>query len=117
MSDPIFRIATPEALARASVEGVYQGAAHDKADGFIHASTKAQLAETLARHYGDQDRVAIAEIDPDRVEAEIKWEKSRGGDLFPHIYGHLNWSAVEAVHLVRKDDDGSWRLGQELSEG
>jgi beta-hydroxylase len=114
MTDVIFRIAAPEDFASAALSGQYEGAAHDKADGFIHASTKAQLGDTLALHYGDYDRVAIAEIATEKVKVEIKWEPSRGGSLFPHIYGNLNWDAVVTVHLVKKDEDGHWRLSSEL---
>ena len=115
MTDPIFRIASPESFAEAALSGFYHGEDHDKADGFIHASTRQQLADTLTLHYGDRDRVAIAQINPERLDAELKWEPARDGSLFPHIYGDLNWSAVETVHLVKRSDDHSWRLPEELS--
>jgi beta-hydroxylase len=110
----IYRIAPPDALAAASLQGAYQGEAFDKADGFIHASSRAQLAGTLAAHYAEAERLAVAVIDADALGDTLRWEVSRGGEKFPHIYGDLPWSAVTTVHLLKKDDEG-WRLPEELT--
>lgn len=115
MTRLIYRIAPPDVLAAAAQSGAYHGEAFDKADGFIHASTRAQLAGTLAAHYADADRLAVAVIDADALGDQVRWEASRGGEDFPHIYGDLPWSAVRAVHLLKKDDDG-WRLPEDLTE-
>lgn len=114
MTDRIYRIAAPETFAVAAAAGVFEGEALDKADGFIHCSALSQLAGTLEAHYADAHRLAIAEIDAASVGAGLKWETSRGGEAFPHIYGALTWSAVRSVHLIRRDDDGAWRLPEEL---
>ena len=114
MTQFIYRLAAPEALAAASLAGAYQGEAHDQADGFIHASTRAQLEGTLTAHYADAERLAVAVIDAEVIADILRWEKSRGGEDFPHIYGDLPWSAVTAVHLIKKTEDG-WRLPEELS--
>jgi beta-hydroxylase len=111
----IYRIAPPEALAAASLQGAYQGEAFDKADGFIHASTRDQLAGTLMTHYANARRLAVAEIDAEALGETLKWESSRGGEVFPHIYGPLPWSAVRAVHLIRRSEDDEWRLPEELA--
>ena len=110
----IYRIAAPEALAAAAMSGTYAGEAHDKADGFIHASSRAQIAGTLAKHYVDAERLAVAVIDAEALGDRLKWEVSRGGEVFPHIYGDLPWSAVTAVHLITRSEEG-WRLPEELS--
>lgn len=115
MDSFIFRIAAPEALASAAVQGHYEGEAHDRADGFIHCSTKAQLEATLVTHYSEAEKLAIAEIDVALLSGTLKWEPSRGGHLFPHIYGVLPWAAVQAVYLIQKVED-AWRLPQELVE-
>ncbi len=109
----IYRIADPAALAAASVSGVYDGEAHDRADGFIHCSTLAQIAGTLEAHYAGASRLAVAVIDAGALGATLKFEASRGGELFPHIYGPLPFSAVRAVHLITRGENG-WRLPQEL---
>jgi len=115
MTETIYRIADPAALAKASLAGAYEGEAHDKADGFIHASTLAQLADTLSLHYAEAEKLAVAEIDASALGETLKYEKSRGGELFPHIYGVLPFEAVIAVHLLGRDEDGAWRLPAELS--
>jgi uncharacterized protein (DUF952 family) len=114
MDTIIFRIAPPEALAAASVAGAYEGEAFDKADGFIHCSTRDQVAGTLQTHYAEANRLAVAEIDATALGDTVKWEASRGGELFPHVYGVIAWSAVRAVHLIGRDDEGAWRLPEEL---
>jgi beta-hydroxylase len=115
MTDTIYRIAAPDALAAAAAAGAYEGEAHDKADGFIHASTRDQLAGTLMAHYAEARRLAVAEIDAGALGGTLKWEASRDGALFPHIYGPLPWSAVRAVHLIGRGDDDEWRLPEALS--
>jgi uncharacterized protein (DUF952 family) len=114
MDSIIYRIAPPEALASASLEGVYRGEVFDQADGFIHASSRAQLAGTLAVHYADAERLAVAVIEAAALGDALRWEVSRGGEKFPHIYGDLPWSAVTAVHLLKKSEEG-WRLPEELT--
>lgn len=115
MTDTIYRIADPAALAAASLAGVYQGEAHDRADGFIHCSALAQIAGTLQAHYAEAAKLAVAEIDASALGDTLKWEASRGGELFPHIYGDLPFTAVKAVHLLTRDEDGAWRLPSELT--
>ena len=114
MDTVIFRIAAPEALAAAAAAGAYEGEAFDHADGFIHASTRAQVAGTLQAHHGEAQRLAVAEIDVAALGDTLKWEASRGGELFPHVYGTIPWAAVRAVHLISRDDEGAWRLPEEL---
>lgn len=114
MDTVIFRIAAPEALAAASVSGAYEGEAFDHADGFIHCSARAQVAGTLQAHYAGADRLAVAEIDATALGEALKWETSRGGEDFPHVYGVIPWSAVRTVHLISRDEEGAWRLPEEL---
>lgn len=114
MTRLIYRIADPAALAAASLSGAYEGEAHDKADGFIHASTLEQLADTLQLHYADAERLAVAEIEVSALGETLKWEASRGGALFPHVYGSIPFAAICGIHLIRRDEDGAWRLPPEL---
>ncbi|WP_440959118.1 DUF952 domain-containing protein [Oceanicaulis sp. LC35] len=115
MTELIYRIADPAALAAASLSGAYEGEAHDKADGFIHASTLDQLADTLVLHYAEAERLAVAEIEVNALGETLKWEKSRGGALFPHVYGAIPFAAISGVHLIKRDEEGAWRLPPELS--
>ncbi|MEL6258773.1 MAG: DUF952 domain-containing protein [Pseudomonadota bacterium] len=74
---------------RAEREGV-TSAKVDLADGFVHFSTRAQLAETLRLHFGGQAAVVLYEFEVANLLGELRWEASRGGDLFPHLYGPLD---------------------------
>ena len=83
--------------AKRKCDGVFTGAEVDRRDGFIHFSTADQVEETAARHFaGARDLVLVA-VDADTLGAALKWEPSRGGALFPHLYGDLALSAVESV--------------------
>ncbi|HQU04815.1 MAG TPA: DUF952 domain-containing protein [Acidocella sp.] len=75
-------------------KGVFEGAAVDVADGYVHLSTAAQLGETLAKHFAGQQDLVVAAVDLDRLGDAVKWEVSRGGALFPHLYGRLTMDAV-----------------------
>lgn len=81
----------PEAdwlMARAA--GAFAGSAVDLADGYVHLSAADQVEGTLARHYAGVDRLVIAGFEPKDLGAhDLRWEASRGGDLFPHLYAPL----------------------------
>lgn len=74
--------------------GETAGAPVDLADGFIHFSTAAQVAETAARHFGTESDLVLVAFRSGALGADLKWEPSRGGDLFPHLYRSLNMSDV-----------------------
>ena len=76
--------------------GVFQGAAIYKVDGFIHLSTASQLTETADRHFSGQEDLIIAAIDLVALGDAVRWEASRHGQLFPHVYGSLPFEAVIA---------------------
>jgi uncharacterized protein (DUF952 family) len=74
--------------------GRFAGAPVDMADGYVHLSTAEQLGETLAKHFAGQTGLVVAAVDLDRLGDAVKWEVSRGGALFPHLYGRLTMDAV-----------------------
>lgn len=84
----------------------FAGSAVDLKDGFIHFSTAAQAAETAARHFAGERGVVLAEVDPARLGAPLKWEPSRGGALFPHLYGPLPLSAITRTWVLAEGPDG-----------
>jgi uncharacterized protein (DUF952 family) len=92
-----YKIISATELEQMKSAGVFHGSAVDVADGYIHLSTKDQLAETLAKHFSGKTGLVILAVDLSRVTAEIRWEPSRGGQLFPHIYGPLSMDAVRAI--------------------
>lgn len=102
----IYKIA-PAALWRAAEQaGVFAGAPVDHADGFIHFSAREQVAETAAKHFAGQDDLLLVAIDADALGDVLKWEVSRGGALFPHLYGALPLDVVRWVRPLRLGADG-----------
>jgi uncharacterized protein (DUF952 family) len=98
-----FKILTASQWAQFQADGAFHGAPVDIADGYIHLSTADQLDETLAKHFSGQHDLAIAEVNLAALGTTVKWEISRGGALFPHIYGPLPISAIAAVLPFPKD--------------
>lgn len=95
--DLIFKIAPAALWAAAEAQGVFTGAPVDVADGYIHFSTAAQARETAARHFAGMDGLSLVAVEAAVLGAALKWEPSRGGDLFPHLYAPLPLSAVRWV--------------------
>jgi uncharacterized protein (DUF952 family) len=106
MSDSVFKICGREEWRAAEAAGHYDGNADDARDGFIHLSAKDQVAGTLAKHYAGRTDLVLVSVDPDALGAALKWEPSRGGALFPHLYGKLPVSAVVDVSPVETPADG-----------
>ncbi|MBP0440588.1 DUF952 domain-containing protein [Tianweitania sediminis] len=102
----IFKI-VPTALWQAAEEqGAFTGAPVDTADGFIHFSTAEQVRETAAKHFAHRDDLLLVSVDETTLGPTLKFEPSRGGDLFPHLYGPLPLSAVQWVHPLPLGADG-----------
>jgi uncharacterized protein (DUF952 family) len=101
MSSLIFKIVAKQAWAEAVASGCFMGAAIDLADGFIHLSNAAQAEETAARYFAGQTDLLLVAYDTGSFGTALKWEVSRGGALFPHVYGTLDPSqALWAKPLV-----------------
>ncbi|CAN7223607.1 DUF952 domain-containing protein [Mesorhizobium caraganae] len=107
MSQTIYKIA-PEALWReAKKNGRFTGAPIDIADGFIHFSTAGQARETAAKHFAGQTDLVLVAVDGARLGDALKSEVSRGGALFPHLYGVLEMNAVLWVKPLPLGADGA----------
>jgi uncharacterized protein (DUF952 family) len=102
----IFKIAPRSLWREAEANGRFEGAPVDLADGFIHFSTAAQLRETAAKHFRGQDDLLLVAVDGEKLGDALKYEPSRGGDLFPHLYGPLSLDAVISVSALPLGDDG-----------
>lgn len=89
-----YKIEDKDIWESARLNGVYKGSLVDKTDGFIHLSAKHQVKATFDKYFKDQNNLIIATIDLEKLGSNIKWEASRNNDLFPHIYGDLDFSAV-----------------------
>jgi uncharacterized protein (DUF952 family) len=106
-----FKIVAAEEWAAARTAGAYAGSAVDLADGYIHLSTADQLAGTARRHYAGCGDLRLLEVDLGALDA-VRWEASRGGELFPHQYGPLPVAAVRVERPLAVADDGDMLLGE-----
>ncbi len=86
--------------------GVFHGSEVDRRDNFIHFSTAAQVAETAAKHFAGQSDLLLISVDARKLGSALKWEPSRGGALFPHLYGPLTLEAVKRVDPLPLGPDG-----------
>ena len=105
-----FKILTGAQLAELMGAGNFAGAPVDLEDGYIHLSSEGQLGETLVKHFTGQGDLWVVEVDLIALHDLVRWEPSRGGQLFPHIYGELPLSAVVAHGPVLWGDDGKVML-------
>ncbi len=102
----IYRIVAAAVWRRAEASGKFSGTEHDLRDGFIHFSTAEQVAETAARHYAGQTELLLVSVSAAQLGAALRWEPSRGGGLFPHLYADLPLSAVTRVDPLPLAADG-----------
>ena len=106
----IYKIVTQSQWREAEEEGLFRGAPVDLADGFIHFSTAEQVAETVAKHFAGQDDLLLVAVDEAALGKALKYEVSRGGALFPHLYADLPLSAVLWVKPMPLGANGIHRL-------
>ena len=102
----IYKICPEKLWREAEAEGVFKGAAIDLSDGFIHFSTAGQARETAARHFAWQDGLLLIAVDEAKLADGLKYEVSRGGALFPHLYSELALDAVAWVKELPLGTDG-----------
>ncbi len=102
----IYKIFTAAQWAALTHEGETAGAPVDLADGFIHLSTAAQVRETAARHFAGQDGLMLAALDSEALDDALRWEPSRGGALFPHLYRPLWYAEVLWARPLPLGPDG-----------
>ena len=111
----VFKVATRAAWNDACRNGSFAGSADDLRDGFIHLSTREQLAETLAKHFRGQDGLVLIQIETHLLGENLRWEKSRGGDEFPHLYTALPTGIACAPHALVLGPDGVPMLPREFA--
>ena len=107
MTNVVYKI-VPSALWRdAEAAGSLRGAPVDLADGFIHFSTAGQARETAAKHFTGQGDLLLVAVEAAALGTALRWEPSRGGALFPHLYGPLPLDAVRSVVTLPLGPDGT----------
>lgn len=105
-----YKVLTGPQMAELEAHGTFAGAPVDLADGYVHLSTASQLGETIDRHFAGQDGLHLVAVDLEALAEAVKWEPSRGGHLFPHLYALLPLSAALAYGPLERASDGSLRL-------
>lgn len=111
----IYKLLTADDWQAAQAAGVFAGSAFDRTEGFIHFSAADQVVETAARHFADQRRVVMLAVDPRRLGDDLRWEPSRGGALFPHLYANLPLDAVVDAVLLPADVPVDQAVAQALT--
>lgn len=104
-----FKVLTADQMVELE-HGRFEGAPVDLADGYIHLSTADQLTETVDRHFAGQADLWVAAVDLEALGETIRWEVSRGGAEFPHIYGRLTLDVVDAYGPLERDEAGQVKL-------
>jgi len=105
-----FKVLTADEMATLERDGVFNGAPVDLEDGYIHLSTADQLTETVNKHFAGRDDLHVAAVDLGAYsEAALRWEPSRGGQLFPHLYAPLLLETVVAYSPLDRNGDGTVR--------
>lgn len=102
----IYKICGRAEWQAAESEGEFRGSSADKRDGFIHFSSAAQLPETADKHFAHQTGLILVAVDGEALIGRLKWEPSRRGELFPHLYAPLPLSAVRWVRPLPDEVQG-----------
>jgi uncharacterized protein (DUF952 family) len=106
MATPIYHMCRADEWDAALRAGSYAGSSQDKADGFIHFSSAAQIVASAAKHRAGQDDLVLIEVPDEALGAALKWETSRGGASFPHLYGALDVTKVARAAALKLGPDG-----------
>lgn len=99
----LFHVVTPAYWATQEDETDYVPAAFE-AEGFIHLCTEEQIGGVLERYFGGEDTVMLVHLTTQALEAPLRWEPSPTGELFPHLYGRLNKSAIEGAEILSRKE-------------
>jgi len=115
-NDRIYHVCKHEEWQTALAAGAYEGSSQDKADGFIHFSGLETVRASTAKHRAGQDNLTLLVVDTSKLGDALKWEASRGGMLFPHLYSSLSVDAVVEAVDVRLDADGNHVFSDDIPE-
>jgi uncharacterized protein (DUF952 family) len=102
----IYKICPAVQWAEAERTGEFRGSAADLADGYIHFSTAVQVADTAAKHFAGMSDLVLVAVEAEDLGQALRWEPSRGGALFPHLFGVLPAAAARWVKPLRLDAGG-----------
>ncbi|PEQ11255.1 hypothetical protein B2G71_18395 [Novosphingobium sp. PC22D] len=105
-----YKVLTRAEMAQMQEKGRFDGAPVDLADGYVHLSSAEQLTETVDKHFAGQNDLVVLAVDLAGLGEAVRWEESRGGALFPHLYAPLPLTAVLAHGPLERDADGAVKL-------
>ena len=108
MSNIVYHICRQDEWDAAKVNGFYSGSSQDEADGFIHFSASDQVVESARRHRAGQNGLVLLSVDAESLGSSLKWEPSRGGLLFPHLYSDLPVNVVINAISLPLGPDGQF---------
>lgn len=111
----IYKIVTDEIWRKAEADGVLEGMPVDLADGFIHFSAGDQLRATAEKHFSGRAGLVLLTVETESLGAALKWEVSRGGALFPHLYAPLSLRSIVSAQPLASDDRGTPRIPEEIA--
>ena len=111
----IFKICHAEEWKTAEREGIYAGSAKDREDRFIHFSAAEQVRGTLERYYAGAGELVLVAVDAKTLGPALKYEPSRDGALFPHLYGTLPLTFVKWAKPIHRRADGTFLLPREFT--
>lgn len=104
----IYHIVAPEIWEKALQEGRYSPPSLST-EGFIHLSTEAQLLESANLHFPNAEELVVLRVVLKHLRGNLKWEEGRNGELFPHLYGNLNFESVEDTLSLERNEAGSFQ--------
>ena len=102
----IYHLARADEWDAEGAAGTYAGGAQDRTDGFIHFSTKDQIVESAAKHRAGEEGLLLLAVESEKLGDALRWEPSRGGSLFPHLYGTIPFAAVIRTAPLPFDANG-----------
>ncbi len=112
----VFKICSVGDWSAATAVGAFSGSADDLRDGYIHLSTAAQAAETARKYFSHRDDLLLVAFDAIDLGAQLRWEPSRGGALFPHLYTDLPTKSALGVEPMQLRHDGTPDVAAALSK-
>ena len=110
---PVYKILTADQLDAFQRSGSFEGSEDDKADGFIHLSAGHQVEGTAQKHFAGQQGLWLVALADDRLGDDLKWEVSRGGDRFPHLYRPFGRADVVWIRSLQQEPDGTFYFAEE----
>lgn len=106
--DRVYKLLARTAWEQALRDGAWPGSAHDLRDGYVHLSAAGQVADTLGKYFATVEDLALVAFDPVALGAALRWERSRGGTLFPHLYAPLPAAGGDWI-AWRPQAGGDWQ--------